>query len=29
MHARSTIGAGSLPNQITVELEMIIALAVD
>ncbi|TPM93715.1 RidA family protein [Mesorhizobium sp. B2-1-3A] len=29
MHARSAIGAGSLPNQITVEIEMIVALAVD
>jgi enamine deaminase RidA (YjgF/YER057c/UK114 family) len=29
MHARSAIGAGSLPNQITVEIEMIVALATD
>jgi enamine deaminase RidA (YjgF/YER057c/UK114 family) len=29
MHARSAIGAGSLPNDITVEIEMIVALAID
>lgn len=29
MHARSAIGAGSLPNHITVEIEMVVSLAVD